>query len=102
MIGNTGDLVYKDNDIAEALLMSFFPPLPPYPSLSHTALSNQLSIEPLTDEEIQKAIISASPHKAPGRDKLPAVVWQHIWPTIGQQILNLFREYIKAERISRE
>ena len=52
MIGNTGELVYKDNNIAEALLTSFFPPLPPYPSSSHTALSNQLPIEPLTNKEI--------------------------------------------------
>ena len=46
--------------------------------------------------------MSASPHKAPGRDRLPAVVWQYIWPTIGQQTSNLFRECIKVERTPRD
>ena len=102
IIENTGELVHKDNNIAKALFTSFFPSLPPYPFLSHTVLSNQLSMESLINKEIQKVIISASSYKAPGRDKLLMIVWQHIWPIIGQQMLNLFREYIKAERIPRE
>ena len=102
MVGSTGELVHEDNDIAEALLTNFFPPLPPYPSPSHSASSNQLPMVPIIDEEIRKAIMSASPHKAPGRDGLPAVVWQHIWPTIGQQMSNLFRECIRVGRIPRE
>ena len=74
MIGGAGELVHEDNDIAETLLMNFFPPLPPYPSLSHTILANQLLMTSLTDKEIWKAIMSASPHKVSGRDRLQAVV----------------------------
>ena len=78
IISGAEELVYEDNNIAETLLTNFFPSLPPYPSLSHIISVNQLLIISLTDKEIQKAIISASPHKAPGRDRLPAVVWQYI------------------------
>ena len=78
MISGAGELVHKDNNIAKTLLINFFPSLSPYPSLSHIISANQLLITSLTNKEIQKAIISASPHKAPDRDRLPAVVWQYI------------------------
>ena len=102
IIRSTGELVYKDNDIAKTLFINFFSSLSPYPSLSYTASSNQLLIKPLINKEIWKVIISASPYKILGRDRLPAVVWQHIWPTIGQQMSNLFRKCIRVGRILRE
>ena len=78
MIGSARELVHEDNNIAEILLINFFLPLPPYPSSSYTILANQLSITPLTDKEIWKVIILASPHKVSGRDRLLAVIWQYI------------------------
>ena len=66
IIGNTGELVHKDNDIAEALFTNFFPPLPPYLSSSHTASSNQLPMEPLINKEIQKVIYQLLPIKHQG------------------------------------
>ena len=74
IIRNTGKLVYKDNNITEALLTNFFPSLPPYPSLSHDILSNQLLIISLINKEIRKAIISASLYKVSGRDRLPIMI----------------------------
>ena len=102
MIGGTGELVHKDNDIAKILLMNFFPFLSSYPFSDYSTLSNQLLMTLITDEEIWKAIILTSSYKVPGRDILPAVVWQYIWPIIGQQMSNLFRECIKIKRTLRD
>lgn len=75
-----GILVQKDDEIAEAFLKTFFPPLPPYIPPDTLSLEgyNQLPM-PELEEEIEQAIFSASSLKAPGVDRIPALVWQKTW-----------------------
>ena len=99
MVNNEGALVQDDNKISEALLTSFFPSPPPYPSPASGKTACQLPMAPVTDNEIQKAIMGASPLKAPGYDQLPAMAWQQLWPVIGQHISQLFRSCLSVGRI---
>ena len=48
-------------------------------------------MEPLSEAEVHKVIFASNPHKAPGPDDLPAVVWQQLWPVLRHHITALFR-----------
>jgi hypothetical protein len=50
---------------------------------------------PLTKEDIRRAIFSTSPHKAPGIDGIPSIVWQELWPVLQDQLLALFQNSLE-------
>jgi hypothetical protein len=85
------ELVSSNEEIASTLLQEFFP-APPVATLDKEdrAASNQLSLEPISEDEVKKAIFKAKSWKAPGVDGLPAVVWQELWPILKYQITALF------------
>lgn len=77
--------VTNNSEMAQVLLKEFFPPLPEYPlstPLSPQSTIHQLPMVPITEDEITKAVFSASPLKGPGPDTIPALVWQILWPTV--------------------
>jgi hypothetical protein len=46
---------------------------------------------PLTIEEVEQRIFAAKSWKAPGDDRLPAMVWKHVWPVVKKRVLFLFQ-----------
>lgn len=45
---------------------------------------------PISFNEVAKAVFSAAPLKGAGPNSAPAIVWQKLWPTIKNVVVNLF------------
>ncbi len=71
-----GIQLQKDDEIAEVFLETFFPQLPPYvpPDTPSLERYNQLPMPELEEKKVEQAIFSASSLKAPGVDRIPALV----------------------------
>ena len=50
---------------------------------------NQRLIRPATDEEIYQALFMMHPEKAPGPDGMLTLFYQHSWPIIQHDLLDL-------------
>lgn len=77
-----GQCFEEDNEKAQILLQTFFPPQPK-PQLQGldeppTASQNDPIAQLLTEQEIKRAIFSSNPRKAPGLDDIPFRVWQEL------------------------
>lgn len=86
-------MVERDEEKAQVLLSSFFPPLPPIQEVQQTTAGQPLPplpFEPLTHEEVETAVRCAQSWKAPGQDGLPMGVWQEAWPAVGKRICQIF------------
>lgn len=59
----------------------------------------QEPFEPLLKEEIRRALFSSCPHKAPGLDGLPNIVWRELWPVLHAQIHRLLSLSISTGRL---
>lgn len=73
----------------------FFPSLPIITE-DHAEQSNlnSLPLPNLTMDEVQVAIMEASPHKAPRNDGLVATVWSKLWPVINVHVISLFQSFL--------
>ncbi|KAK6064915.1 hypothetical protein SCUP234_12824 [Seiridium cupressi] len=81
---------------AEELLSRFFPPLPdmieeegPQPQRAPVDMPD------ITPDEIEERLFATKPWKAPGEDRLPAIVWQQTWPVVKNRVLSLFRQSLQ-------
>jgi hypothetical protein len=92
-------MVERDEEKAQVLLSSFFPPLPPIQEEEQRTTaerpSSPLPFEPLTHEEVGSAIRGAQSWKAPGQDGLPMGVWQEAWPAVGKRIFQIFEASLR-------
>ena len=88
-----------ETEIAATLLSSFFPPLPPYPAPQYSNSGPQISMPPLTEEDVRNAIFSASSFSAGGIDGLPSVVWQKLWTILKCNVVT--RDQLTGPRSSR-
>jgi hypothetical protein len=87
-------------EIAECLLTGFFPPLPEVVQEPNQADQVEPLLHiPLTKDEVKAAIFSSHPYKAPGMDDLPAIVWQKLWPELGEHVFRLFELSLDLGRI---
>ena len=72
-----------EEEKAEALLKSFYPPLPSVikedPERTHPPPVEDPEI---SMEEIRYKLFTAKQWTAPGRDGLPSVVWRKLWPSV--------------------
>lgn len=87
------DTITKNNVEQTAELAStFFPSLPT--EIKEEGSRSQrkpLPMVQLTMEEVERAVSTAKPWKAPGHDGLPAMVWKQIWPAVKERVLELFQ-----------
>ena len=94
IVAPDGSMLEEDDEIGAELLRSFFPEVPEIvgqeQNMGDQQRPEQLEMEPLTVGEVEDAIFKARPHKAPGADGLPAIVWQELWPVLKWEILILF------------
>jgi exonuclease III len=99
-------LVTSDEDIAKTLIQGFFPTPPPIPTSGNqgeeTGQPQQLDWEPIPEAEVRRAVFAARPYRAPGRDGLPAIVWQELWDVLKDHITTLFRLSIATGQIPKE
>ena len=92
--GRTAD---DDQGKAQALLETFFPPLPSIQSESveERPQADALPMEEIAPHEIETALMKMASWKAPGPDGLPAVVWQQVRPTVKQWVVEIFQASIR-------
>lgn len=97
-------VVEQDEEKADLLLSTFFPPLPEvHPE--GTSERHQTSLvmgDQLSPEEGQAAVMRSDPWKAPGRDGLPMGVWQKTWSVVGIRITSLFEASIQLGYVPAE
>jgi Reverse transcriptase (RNA-dependent DNA polymerase)/Endonuclease-reverse transcriptase len=93
-------LLTKNASIAQELLKEFFPQPPQVTETFQEAQQqDELPMEPISEEEVRKAIFTANPYKAPGSDGLPAVVWQQLWEVLKGHIVALFQLSIQTGKL---
>lgn len=83
------------------LLQTFFPPQPAPQGgqeVDETAIEAEVT-DPigsrLLEEEVERAIFSSNPRKAPGPDNLSFRVWQELWPVVKHWIVHIYRRSIQ-------
>ena len=87
-----GSATEEEEQKAKELLDSFYPPLPESIAEEPIAATATPVEDPdITLEEVKRKVFSAKPWKAPGRDGLPSMVWQQLWPVVKEEMLGLFR-----------
>jgi hypothetical protein len=94
-------VVENDEDIAQTLIITFPEARVINHRESNTGDYKQLPDIPLTMNEIERAVVAASSWKAPGRDGMPAVVWQRLWPAVKDKIFIIFDHSLTTEKMPR-
>ena len=98
-----GPLRTKNAGIAQELLKEFFPQPPPVTeAFEEGQQQDELPMQPLSEEEVHRAIFAASPFKAPGSDGLPAVVWQELWEVLKEHIVALYRLSLETGKLPQQ
>jgi hypothetical protein len=98
MLKNGTMEIEEDQDKADLLLKTFFPP-----SIGGAINTTpvQSTIPPIRDnpeltaEEVGSAVQTLRPWKAPGIDGIPNMVWKETWPTLQKWILTIFNASIR-------
>lgn len=100
---STDGTINNDQGKAQALLETFFSPLPPLQSESAEdgPQLEGLPMEGIAPHEIEAALTRMAAWKAPGPDGLPVVVWQQIWPTVKQWVVEIFRASLRRSYFPR-
>jgi hypothetical protein len=99
----SGDQTINDDQgKAHILLETFFPPLPNIQDEPprDRSLPDALPMEMITEHEIEMALMRMASWKAPGPDGLPVVVWQQMWPTVKQWVVELFSSVTPTQLLS--
>lgn len=91
-----------DQEKAKLLLKAFFPPLPPIQHERPAEFPPSLTMEPISDMEIEDSTLRMNKWKAPGQDQLPVGVWQMLWPVVGKTICHLLQASIRLSYIPRQ
>ncbi|RFU26788.1 hypothetical protein B7463_g9554, partial [Scytalidium lignicola] len=93
-----GEVAEEDGDKAEMLMRTFFPPQPEPevnlqdPGSEDNNNTSDMSCSPISEEEVQEAIFSSNPRKAPGPDGIPFRAWQELWPVAKEWIVALYQK----------
>lgn len=70
-------------EIADVLINQFFGQRADAPPPPATSYPDRLEWTEVTKEEVHDTVKRLSPHKAPGPDGLPNIVWQKLWHVLG-------------------
>ena len=94
-------LVENHQQISEVLMEEFFDSRTgtTHQQGAPAAEITQLPWELLTMHEVKEAVFRAQPHKAPGLDDIPAMVWKELWPILGRWIFLLFEASLRTASI---
>lgn len=84
--------VFKDK--AQLFRHTLFPPPPAYTAPPPAPATNQLRWTPITDKEVEDAIFTSAPTKAPGPDGITFACLCHAYSTIPHWFNALFREVL--------
>ncbi len=92
----------NEKEIAATLLSSFFSLLPPYSTPQCNPGNSQITVPPLTEEDVKNAIFSASSFSAGKVDNLPSIARQKLWPLLNNQIIQLFCSFFSQNRLPKK
>jgi hypothetical protein len=85
---------------ARELLATFFPPLPAVIEEEGPRPQRALiSMPRLSIEEVKRRVFAAQSWKAPGDDRLPAMVWKQVWPVVKERIMVLFQTSLDVGKL---
>jgi hypothetical protein len=76
--------LYSEVPVESRPIISYFPALTDEEFHSLSA--------PILSPEVKQAVDGMAPYKAPGPDGLQAVFYQKSWNTVGQNVVDFFRE----------
>ena len=100
-------LTDEDEEKAEVLLQTFFPPQPQPISTQDDCQAHEQEdpsdpvAAQIREEEVKRAIFSSNPRKAAGPDDIPFRVWQEVWPVVGKWVTLLYQKSVELEYIPR-
>lgn len=90
--------VDTDQGKAEALIKTFYPPQPePQADQEENRGEQQPAILywKITEQEVCRAIFASSPKKAPGLDDTSFLIWQKIWDSVKDRVIQMYRASIR-------
>ena len=91
----------EDDKITVQLIKDFFPPLPQRVQQDDSQQqTQQLPMEPISEQDIYNALLRAKKDKAPGLDGKPTRVWIELWPILRNDLLHLFQISIEQGRLA--
>jgi exonuclease III len=91
-----GTTTVDQEEQAEELLSTFFPPLPiNIDDEGDRPQRAPIDMPVITLEEVERQLHAAKSWKAPGDDRLPVAVWKQVWPTVKYHVLALFQQSLE-------
>lgn len=70
------------------------------PKLSSTHL--EALNKPFTNFEIETALFQLDGHKTPGLDGMPTIFYQHFWPKVGNDLINVVASFLNRGYLLKE
>lgn len=86
---------------AEAFLETFFPKISE-PETEEVSPAEELPWKPITEEEIYQSLRVAKETTAPDRDRIPTLVWKHLWTFLKGTITTIFTRSVDLGYYPRE
>ena len=102
-----GQKYQSDEEKAKALMEAFIP-TPPKPGMpsnrARRAIHQARPLEwpRLTKHEVERAIFSSNPNKAPGIDEIGFRVWWELWPVVGDPLLWLYSTSLELRHVPKQ
>src|ERR1700712_2277321 len=94
--------IAENNEKAQILLESFFPKMADPIIEDITPTKEEITWDPITGLEIERALKAARGNTAPGEDNLPTLVWKNTWKYISQEITKIFTASINLGHYPRK
>jgi ribonuclease HI len=80
-----------DNACKAKLFMdAFFPKMAAPEAREDPEPNEEIRWDPITKEEVYRALQCMKARKAPGEDEIPTLVWKQIWPYLSEEIFQIF------------
>ncbi|THC88360.1 hypothetical protein EYZ11_012191 [Aspergillus tanneri] len=87
--------VTDNQEKAEAFLETFFPKMADAEEEELAAPVEELPWEPITGLEVYRSLKVAKGTTAPGEDRIPTLVWKHLWTHLKEIITKIFTKSVE-------
>jgi hypothetical protein len=87
---------FADNqDKAKIFRDTFFPQMADPVEETERPRKREIPWEPITEQEVHKALNAASGTTAPGEDGIPTLVWKKLWKLVQKPVFSIFTASIE-------
>jgi ribonuclease HI len=92
-----------DNECkAKVFMDTFFPRMAAPEATENPPPKEEIGWEPITKEEVHRALQRMKAMKAPGEDEIPTLVWKQMWPYVNEEIFQIFTASINLGHYPRQ